>query len=615
MSAGGRRVKLPLYDGSVFKIMVLAAVLLVVSTALVGYLSYRFTHDEVLKKLKTEDLTRIAKSLSGQVEARLDRAKETSRLLADDPAVVEWVSGAEKDDRLGDIVRAKLRSIPPTFDYTNSYVVSKTSGRYWAETGGVLQTMDPGKADDAWFYQTLEASRKTDVVVDTNDNRKDTFVFANVLIGDVKEPIGVAGVGLSLSKLSADFASYAHGSNSRLWLVAPDGTIRLSGKSDQIGGNVSSYVAKEDRDIIAHAGAGQEIVLESKDDSGKLYDMISYPIRSSDLRLWVQIPRSETVGFLDTIKVNTALAAFFSLLLIVFLFAYVSRKLADPYKQALRLNEELEQLVDGRTEELAAKNKQLTEGIVYANRIQQAVLPSASALREALPDSFVLWKPRDVVGGDFYWVRRVGGATWIAVGDCTGHGVPGALMTMLSVSLLDRIAEECPDESPAGVLRRLNVFLKIRLNQNDPDGLTDDGLEIGLCRVKDESVVFAGAGIRLFVKDESGVQAFKGDRKTIGYRRTPADHSFEEHVFASCGDVTFYMATDGIVDQNGGERDVSLGKTRLKLLVESYGNEPLAEQGQRFEHDLDAFMGGRPARDDMTLLAFRGTGKTEARGD
>lgn len=604
--AGERRSRLK-YDRSVFRVIVLAGVLLVFATSMTGILSYRITETEVIDKLKTNDLVRSAKSIASQVEGRIDRAIETSSMLADDPAVVEWVSGGERDDVLGDIVRKQLIALPRTFDYTNSFIVSANTNQYWAEDGEVLERVSRDDPDDQWFFDTIASGKRTDVVVDTNKSRKDTFVFVNVLIGDVKHPIGVAGVGMSLKALSDEFVNYKYGKDSHLWMVGADGTIHLSDSFMQTGDSISDYLPSATIASLADAKPGEQLILEADDNEGRHLDMISYPIRSADMRLIAQIPRSETVGFLDTIKLNTTIAVVISVVLIVFFFIYISRKLADPYKRALSLNVELESKVQERTRELAERNKEMTDSILYANRIQQSVLPSEATLSASLSEYFAVWKPRDVVGGDFYWLRKVGDVQWVAVGDCTGHGVPGALMTMLSVSLLDRIADSGDHASPAVVLGKLNALLKETLGQMDEEGLTDDGLDLGLMFFVGDRAIYAGTGVTLAVGDREGMRRVKGDRRKIGYRRTPIDISYTDHYFEanSESERVFYLVTDGIVDQNGAGGTASLGKTRLLEWLALHRTAPLAEQGERFEQALFAYMKGEPQRDDMTLLAFK----------
>ncbi|MBO9598183.1 MAG: SpoIIE family protein phosphatase [Cohnella sp.] len=593
------------YDRSVFRVIVLAGVLLVFATSITGILSFRITQTEVMNKLKTNDLVRTAKSIGSQVEARIDRAVETSVSLASDLSVTEWLSGGEKDERLGDIVRGQLINLQQSFDYTNSFVVSAVTKQYWAETGKMFKVIDPNKADDQWFLQTLASGQRTHVVVDTDESRQDTFVFVNVLIGDLDHPLGVAGVGMSLKALSEEFVDFKYGRESHVWMVGSDGTIHLSDTFAQTGTKVGDYLPEETVSELQLAKPGEQLILETDNNEGRRVDMISYPLRSADMRVIAQIPRSETVGFLDSIKLNTAIAVFVSIVLIVFFFIYISRKLADPYKRALSLNEELESKVQARTKELAERNKEMTDSILYANRIQQSVLPTDETLESGFSEHFAVWKPRDVVGGDFYWLRKVGDVQWVAVGDCTGHGVPGALMTMLSVSLLDRIADSGEHDSPAAVLGKLNMLLKETLHQMEQDGLSDDGLDLGLMFIKGGRAVYAGTGVTLAVGDESGMHSIKGDKRKIGYRRTPVDIAYTDHVFEAEPGRVFYLITDGIVDQNGAGGTASLGRTRLLEWLARHRTAPLAEQRERFEHTLSAYMQEESQRDDMTLLAFK----------
>lgn len=595
----------PLYDGSVWKVVILASALIVLTTSLIGFMSYRMTQKEVIRKLKTSDLSFIARSISGQVEGRIDRAMETSRIVADDPAVREWVAGGEKDERLGTLVKQVLASIPRDYDYTNSFVVSAATHHYWAESGKVIDTVSESDPDDKWFFDTIASGKKTDVVVDSNSARKDTFVFVNVLIGEPDRPLGIAGVGLSLKKLSEDFADYRLVEGSRLWMVGGDGTIHLSADYADTGTKLSGHLTAAALQEWNRSPADRERVFEAEDLSGGRMDMISYPIASADMRLLVQIPRSQTTGFLGSIKQSTTVAVVLSLILSIYFFTYVSRRMADPYKRALRLNEELESMVEDRTQALADKNREMTESIAYANRIQRSVLPSEEALREHFAEFLTYWKPRDGVGGDFYWVKQVGGVKWIAAGDCSGHGVPGALMTMLSVSLLDRIADQEDNASPSEVLRKLNVLLKETLGQTDREGPTDDGLDLGLVFLRDGNMQYAGTGIMMAVKDAGGLRMIKGDKPGIGYRRTPADADYSLHDIDFGEDTVVYMATDGIPDQNGGAKKLSLGKTTLLEWLASYGDSPLAEQRNHFERDIAAFMEQERQRDDMTLFAFR----------
>ncbi|UJF34668.1 cache domain-containing protein [Paenibacillus hexagrammi] len=311
----------PFYDRNVIKVIALACVLIVFSMLLIGFLSYYFTEREVIKKLKNKELGYIAQSVASKVEGRIERAKETSLLLADDPSVVEWVRSGEQNEELSRIVLEKLKMNGQKLDYSNSFIVSSVSGQYWSENGTVLEIMSKDNPDDDWFYQTLISGKKADVIVDYNDARKQSFVFVNVLIGDASSPIGVAGVGLSLKDLSDDFESYKYSADSRMWMVDASGTIHLSDRFELTGSRLSDIVSRETYDKVMDGFHRDVQVLESYNLNGELVDMISYPIQTMNMRLLFQIPRSDTVYFLNSIKINTAIAILIALFSTVFFFS------------------------------------------------------------------------------------------------------------------------------------------------------------------------------------------------------------------------------------------------------------------------------------------------------
>ncbi|UJF34669.1 SpoIIE family protein phosphatase [Paenibacillus hexagrammi] len=223
-----------------------------------------------------------------------------------------------------------------------------------------------------------------------------------------------------------------------------------------------------------------------------------------------------------------------------------------------------------------------------------------------MPQHFVLWAPRDGVGGDFYWLKETKHGYYVAVGDCTGHGVPGAFMTMLSISHLNQIAERCEEGDPAGILYNLNQSIKATLNQQDQSELADDGLDIALCYVGHEQLIFAGGGSSLFVMDqETGLTVYKGNRASLGYRRTADDYPYTSTIISRNEGMTIYMLTDGIVDQSGGEKGFSFGKSRFKQFIEAHAALPLDKQRELFIAKLSEYQGKEDQRDDMTLLAFR----------
>ena len=184
-------------------------------------------------------------------------------------------------------------------------------------------------------------------------------------------------------------------------------------------------------------------------------------------------------------------------------------------------------------------------------------------------DYFLVWKPRDIVGGDFYWAKQWNDDEYlVAVGDCTGHGVPGALMTMLTISILNQLTETEWKKDPSLILNQLNIVMKRTLHKEFGESIIDDGVDIGLCYVKDKRILtFAGAKTSLFVKNNQGVEVIKGNKKSIGYRRTPEMYGYENRIVTLEEESIFYLTSDGYLDQNGGANDFSFGRKQFIDLI------------------------------------------------
>ena len=217
-----------------------------------------------------------------------------------------------------------------------------------------------------------------------------------------------------------------------------------------------------------------------------------------------------------------------------------------------------------RERRLAEANRMIMESLRYASRIQSAVLPAETAIQEATQESFLIWEPRDIVGGDFFWHHPIPGGYAIIVGDCTGHGVPGAFMTLIACGLLDRLLQGGVS-SPARLLGLMHRDLQTLLGQNLKDGDTDDGLDAGACFVQEDEgkAVFAGARFSLFRHDGTEMHETRGDRAGIGYRRFPADTRFTDIPVAYDAGDRFYMTTDGLIDQIGGAQSQVLWQAPL----------------------------------------------------
>ncbi len=256
---------------------------------------------------------------------------------------------------------------------------------------------------------------------------------------------------------------------------------------------------------------------------------------------------------------------------------------------------------------LEEANGLLLESIDYARIIQTSLLPDPQALREELADLAILWEPLDVVSGDYYWMGKLDGKSLILVADCTGHGVPGAMVTMVLSASLDFILHEGGLADPGKILTEIDQAVRSRLRQDMPDSASDDGLEAAVCVYDPDTGVlsFAGAGLPLLLVQDGKAVVIKGENARLGYRTLQPKGPFEVHEFTVKTGMTFYMFTDGVTGQMGGMSRQLLGRNRLADLVAGLSRLPLKEQIPAIQEHLQAYRQNEKVRDDMTLIGFR----------
>ena len=597
-----------MYDKGTMKVIVLACVVIVFSVVLTGVSSYFITQGEVLEKLKSRDMVHIISAIASRIDGRLERAKEAALMLAEDPAVIEWVAGGERDEALGRHVKNKITKMAWNHDYSNAFVVSAVTRHYWAEGGRLIDVMSETDPDDIWFFESLKVTQPVELNIDSNKERGGTFVFVNALMRQQDKPLAVVGVGLSLQEIAQEFQRYKIGEKSNLWLADSLGKIHLAEDVEQIGLYLNDFVPPElSERIVAESGnvGFRPTVLEYVNRQGETIDLVYLPMKSTDWKLVFQMPREESIAILNNIRLHTILAGVISLVVIIFIFYFISARIANPLKRAILLGQELENQVAARTLELEQKNQKIMDSIDYAQRLQESILPARSDLAAMFADFFVIWQPRDQVGGDFYWARRLDeDRGLIAVIDCTGHGVPGAFMTMAVNSILDHITATVQDD-PARILAELNRRVKETLHRSDPKGLSDDGLDIGLCYLEqNRRIVFAGAKISLFIGRGGKMQLIRGTNKSLGYRRSSLELSFANNEWLVAPGDVFYLTSDGFIDQNGGERDYPFGRQRFMATLGALQGRSLESQQEDLSLRLQEYMGQELQRDDITVFGF-----------
>jgi len=263
--------------------------------------------------------------------------------------------------------------------------------------------------------------------------------------------------------------------------------------------------------------------------------------------------------------------------------------------------------------ELAGVNKQITDSIEFASIIQQAFIPEQKDLSEFFEDEFTIWQPRDIVGGDIYFFDKLyrDDKAVLMVIDCTGHGVPGAFVTMLAKALarnlIARSNQMKENVSPANLLAVFNRSLKQLLKQHDKNSLSNAGFDAAILYIdKEESkITYAGANIPLFYMKEGVMKRIKADRHSIGYKSSDPDFEFHDHILDFDAGIQFYVTSDGYIDQNGGEKGFPMGKKRMTKLLEMHHEKSMKEQETILMESLLSYQGEEDRNDDITVVGFR----------
>ncbi len=261
--------------------------------------------------------------------------------------------------------------------------------------------------------------------------------------------------------------------------------------------------------------------------------------------------------------------------------------------------------IEVQRDTLSKQNIQITDSINYANRIQQAALPSKKSIKKILPEHFIFFKPRDIVSGDFYWVNKIDDKIIVAVADCTGHGVPGAFMSMLGISFLNQIVSKEEVMQPNQVLEKLRKQVKSTLDQTGEKYESKDGMDIAFCEIdtKTNKLQFAGANNSLYIIRNKELKVLKPDHQPIGINIK--EKTFTNHKFQLQKHDTLYMFSDGYYDQFGGEHDHKFLSSRFKELLISVNDKILSEQKQILEQTFNDWRGNSNQIDDVLVMGIQ----------
>ena len=290
----------------------------------------------------------------------------------------------------------------------------------------------------------------------------------------------------------------------------------------------------------------------------------------------------------------------------IFLLVMIQTRALVKTRKLLREKEQALELIELQKVELELKDKNITDSLIYAQRIQEALLPSETYFRKHFEDSFIFFRPKDIVSGDFYWIGEKGDKVFVVAADCTGHGVPGALMSMIGLKIIEKTINEDNIEVPSKILAVMSIGLEKTFSREKNIGtIIRDGMDIGLCIIdrKRKKVEYAGAFLPLYLIRDGSLVEIMADKIIIGMN--PEGQPYTDHEIDLLDNDIFYIFSDGYVDQFGGSENKKFMYRRFRYLLLTIHSFPVDDQKAILEENIKTWMGLNEQVDDMMVIGFR----------
>ena len=527
-------------------------------------------------------------------------------------------------------------------------------------------TLDKNKHDDRWYFAVRDSAKSYALNVDSNAELNATNLWINTLVrSESGELLGVAGTGLDLSRFIQQFIAHGQDGVTNI-LINTEGAIKAHPQRSYVDLELRNQQSNPraqlfnllplEHDRIAFKAAMARLKNQPESVETAFLNVegqrqlvgLAYLPEMQWYNVTVMDPDKviTTRVFLPIVGV-LAVALILSLAAVAWVLHRVvlrridrldlaARKVAGGnYDVALAADgndemgrlatiftrmastirehtQELERRVADRTaalqeanQRLAQRNQQILDSIRYAKLIQTAILPRADVLSKYLKEHLVIWLPRDVVGGDFYFLYPAGDVCYLGVVDCTGHGIPGAFMSMTAHAVirqtLAKAGEKCPLPE---ILEQIDTSLRETLQHSPNSEALNYGMDIGLCRLIGNVMDYAGCGIDLFVQDTAEVRVLTATHRGLGYRHRGSVKPIQSHTITLNGSMSCYLVSDGILDQAGSVDRFGLGRERLMQFLKENRQCSLIELQTLLVEMLENHRGDMAQRDDMTVFGF-----------
>ncbi len=320
--------------------------------------------------------------------------------------------------------------------------------------------------------------------------------------------------------------------------------------------------------------------------------------------VWNEVPTELKINVIPPWWKTTWFYVTAAILAIALVFGFTSYKTRSIKKK----NKILEQKVEERTKELAEKNRDITSSIEYAKRIQEAILPSKDLIFSKLKNAFILYKPKDIVSGDFYWFGEKDNYKIIAVVDCTGHGVPGAFMSMIGHNLLNQIVAEKGYSDPGLILQELHKGVQSALKQGQNEVNTNDGMDVSMLAINTDTkeCLWAGAFRSLVIIDGEGkLEKLDGNKYPVGGAQLDSERTFTTHARSLKANDNLYMFSDGYADQFGGDKGKKFMVKRFHDNLACIYHLDVNEQRKFMERQFKNWKGDFEQVDDVLVIGVK----------
>jgi serine phosphatase RsbU (regulator of sigma subunit) len=324
----------------------------------------------------------------------------------------------------------------------------------------------------------------------------------------------------------------------------------------------------------------------------------SYEIEKQEANI-KQLKQENEIQELKAKQNKFALLGVGIVLLIIMVIAYLLFK-RNKEKNAANI------LLQEQNTIITQKKQEIEHSIQYAKGIQNALLPAIHEIKNVFPEGFIYYLPKDVVSGDFYWFHKLGDHFYLVAADCTGHGVPGALMSIVSMDKITQAIFEKKITEPSAILEFINVEIKSALKQHGDETKQRDGLDLALVRIniKTHALDFASANRPLYIVSDGKLKEYKSDKVAIaGF--TPDDHSFKQTTIQLKTGDRLYMSTDGYADQFGGPESKKFMTRNFKALLESLSSNDMNAQEKELIKSHTTWKGDFEQVDDILVIGIK----------